>query len=1162
MCGAAAGSARRSPGTVPVSPSPSRLRGSAGSKSLMMHEIQQPAEHQDHAAGQPARDEFQDTGHDKPGQDGNTQSQRRTLKSFQSRYLAKKFFYLWAKMTFGQVLPSKARCFYDQKVLQKAFGEWKEQWTVCREEKLSLRADNHYRHLLLNLIFKAWRAYVCQERGKRNKYHVAESHAKKQTLLRTWQRWLVYVGVQRTKHGLQSVALAFRERSCLRISWAVWRRQQYQKCSEHKMNILALQHWAQSLQFRAWLQWRELYLYTQNEKQKDTRAVTHHQHWELRRCVGAWLGYLNLHRVKKRQNELAQEFHRSRTLRRRFSDWQQSWECRRRMQDHQRDLEKQAARIALWRVFAHWKHYVLCVEEAQQCELAEKHYKCQLLELGLKGLQQNVLDTRLQRMRANLSSRQHRVTVLQRYWNHWKSRLEEKEEEQQQALTSVAHARYRRVLMRRVFDTWLLKACKLQEYRMGEKRAVLHFERRLLRRSWRCWHRRAAARVEEQQGLASAGHHYRSQLLLKAFCLWKHKTQERETQRLKETEALRFHCSKCLQQTWNKWREYVGHQREKWRKLVQADLHYQRVLLGKTLAAWKVYQQNIQCILYQVAEKEKQHTLLLLRQVLCTWRQNALALIHESRAATQADEHYRRAVLSKVLLQWRDTAWLRACHRHLKVTAVAEARKHLDLVQLQSLFLHWKELMRESVMLRAQHHRAAQHHQQHLLQKYLEKWKSYHQQCLGKKLLQRRGDELMTHRLCSASFSCWKTRLLQQQWEKRKTVQALWHWSLSLQRKVFDAWLGFAKGQQEKKEGIEEGTGIHHTAPLREGVTHALRNTAGIKELQGQLHTQHQLEQVTFKRPDVSPETRGVSSEEEPWPLKCRHLPLHPAEGGSVLRGLNAIHQARLPSQKPDFPLESLESKELLGPPFTRSEVPFQQTSVNKCPAQTGNLMLTPHGEESTCKCLSQMGNAAHAHPSLPCASLPLWTQDMHHAGQGPELWPPVSFMSQMKAGSEERGSQPVNGHRGAHSQESQQNSVQEKLQTNLQPHLLSPEDLVGRGSHQTAAEGKKREHSSREEMMLERKVEVELQHIQQQMQYYYSRKQELKCCQQQAQILQQWLEMSTQPGAQDGVQGVQQELGQLQVRISTLTRAQLAERHHVQALLARLRDIQLALDL
>ncbi|KFQ88014.1 Protein SFI1, partial [Phoenicopterus ruber ruber] len=1105
-------------------------------------------------------------------------------------YLARKFFYLWAKKTFGQVLPSKARCFYDQKILQKAFGEWKERWTVCRERKLSLRADRHYRYLLHNLIFKAWRSYVYQQQGKRNKYYVAESHAKKQKLLRTWERWLVYVDVQRTKHGMQSVALAFRERSCLRISWAVWRKRHYQNCTGHKMNILALQHWAQSLQLRAWLQWRELYLYSQNNKQKETRAVTHHQHWELKRCMEAWLGYLNLHRSKKLQNELAQEHHRSRIVQQCFSDWRLSWERRRRMHAHQKDIEKLAARIALRRVFAHWKHYVvLFMEETRQCELAEKHYK-------------------------------HHLLVLQKFWSRWKSRLEEKEEEQQQALTSVARARYsvdirpclsllfvitffksyynvclvwfgflfwffkikkfspvltfslfacRRVLMRHVFDTWLLKVHKQQEYRMGEERAVLHFERQLLRYFWCFWHRRTAARLEEQEGLVRARDHYSNLLLLKAFCLWKQNTQERKIERLKELQALRFHYSKCVQQTWNKWREYVGHQREKWRKLVQADMHYRHTLLGKTLAAWKSYQHNIQCLLNEVAEKEKQHTRLLLRQLLCTWRENALALIYEAKATTQADEHYRRAILSKVLLQWRYTASLQVYYRQQKMAAVMEARKHLDMMHLQTLFLRWKELTRESLMLRAQQHRAVQHHQQHLLQKYLVKWKKYHQRCLGKMLLQRQGDHLMTHRLCSASFSCWKTRLLQQRWEKQKTVQALWHWSLSLQRKVFDAWLRFAKGQQQKKDGIEKSTGIYHTTLLREDVTRVLRYTAGMKQLQEQLQAQCQLKaaynlhqsvyrcamlwkqkalskklnkpcsflpplkkQVTFKMPDVSPQTRGHSAGEEPWPSKCSHLPFHLTDGDSVLSDLNAIQRARLPPRRPDFLLESLESKKLLGPPFTRSEAPFQQTSVNKCSAQTGNLMLTPQMEESTCKCLSQMGNTTHSHPSLIHAALPsvpLWTRDVHRTVQRPELWSPSSFVPQVQAGAEMVSV-----------------LLKEKLVMKSAPLPL----LVPCIFH--SDEGEERHHSSREEMVLQRKLEVELRHIQQQMQ----------SCQQQAQILQKWLEMSTQPEDQDGVQAVQEELDQLQMRINTLTKAQLKERHHVQNLVARLRDIQTALDI
>ncbi|XP_053938140.1 protein SFI1 homolog isoform X2 [Cuculus canorus] len=1044
------------------------------------------------------------------------------MEESRSRYLARKYFCLWAKKTFGRVLPSTARSFYDKKhiIFQNTSGEWKEQWTVCRGKKLSLRAARHYRHLLLNLIFKAWRAYVCQQHRMRSKYDIAESHAKKQQLLRTWQCWLVYVDVRRTKHGMQSVAVAFRERSYLRMSWAVWRRRHQQNCAGRKMNILALQHWAQSLQFRAWLQWQELYFYSQNDKQKEMRAVTHHQQWELKRCMEAWLGYFYLRRAKKHKNELAQEHHRNRIVQQCFSNWRLSWECRRRMRTPQKGIEKLSGRIALWRGFACWKHYVvLRVEETQQCGLAEKHYNHYLLNLGFEGLWQNVMDAHLQKMGKHLSCRLHHA-VLQKFWNRWKSRLEEKGEEQQQALTSVACARYRRVLMSRMFDMWLLKASKQQEYRLEEKRAVLHFERQLLRCFWCLWRQRTAACLEEQEGLVCARDHYSKLLLLKAFCLWKQNTQQRKTEKLKELQALRFHLSKCLQQTWNKWREYVGHQREKWRKLVLADRHYQHTLLGKTLAAWKSYQDNIQCILYHVAEKEEQRTRLLLWQHLHVWRENAFALIREAEATSRADEHYRRAVLSKVLLQWRCAASRQGYCRQQKSTAVMEARKHLDIARLQSLFLRWKKLTRESLMLRAQQHRAVQHHQQHLLQKYLVKWKEYHQRCLRKALLQRQGDQLMTRRLCSASFCCWKARLLEQQWEKQKTVQGLWHWSLSLQRKVFDAWLRFAKAQQQKKGHTEKVMGVSHTTFLREGASWDLRHTAGMKPLQGQLQAQCQLKQVTFEVPDVSPETRGHSAEEKPRPSQCGHLPFHLAGGHSVLSDLNAIRQARLPPRRPDFLLESLESKELLGPPLTRSETPFQQMPANRCSVHAGSLMPAPQMEESTCRCLSPMGNTTHSYPPLPSASL--WTHGVHCA---------------------------------------QQETLEKKLQPHLQPHLLLPEDFVGKGSCQTAAEREEREHSSKAEAVFQRRLGAELQHIQQQMQYYFSRKQELKSCQQQVQVLQKWLETSVQPKDKEEARGVQAELDQLQVRIKALAKAQPQDRHHVQNLLARLRDIQSALD-
>ncbi|OXB64646.1 hypothetical protein ASZ78_008722 [Callipepla squamata] len=99
-----------------------------------------------------------------------------------------------------------------------------------------------------------------------------------------------------------------------------------------------------------------------------------------------------------------------------------------------------------------------------------------------------------------------------------------------------------RVLTRHVFDTWLVKVCKQQEYRMGENRltcvitifsplqAVLHFERQLLVSFWCFWRRRTAACLEEQEDLARARDHYRNVLLLNAFHLWKQNSQERKVE--------------------------------------------------------------------------------------------------------------------------------------------------------------------------------------------------------------------------------------------------------------------------------------------------------------------------------------------------------------------------------------------------------------------------------------------------------------------------------------------------------------------------------------------------------------------------------------------------------------------------------------------------------
>ncbi|XP_030439175.1 protein SFI1 homolog isoform X4 [Gopherus evgoodei] len=1095
------------------------------------------------------------------------------LKELRIRHLARKFLYLWVKKTFGQVLPSKARCHYNRKILQKTFGEWKEEWwIVCREWKLSVRADCHYRYFLYNLMFQAWKTFICQQREKRSKYHVAEAHAEKQKLRWTWQHWLLYTDVRRTKHRMRSEALVFRETSSLRVSWRVWTRRLCQKRTGREMNTLALQHWAQSLQFRAWLQWMELYLHIQHDKQKEAWAVNHHQHWELRRCMKAWLRHLQLQREKKHQDKLAQQHHQVSVLQHCFCGWRRAWEHRRSMQIHQECIGELAARITLRRVFTHWKHYVvLCMEETWKHKLAEKHHRHHLLRFGFNALRKNIINARLQQMRRNLAHRQYQVMLLQSFWNRWKYRLEQEEEEHQRSLTLAARNHYRvtllhksvrlwlrnakwrrhrqtqyakadshygrvilpvtfqawkrfknyqrwwremketascfhrELLMRQVFDTWWLSACQHRENRTRERMAILHSKQQVLVRFWCSWRRRTVVCLEERERTALAHDHYCHLLLQKTFHFWKKNIQEIRSERIKKVKALRFHYSTCLKWSWSKWRKYVGHRSKKWKTLVRADMYYQHSLLARVLAAWK--------------------------------------------------------------------------------------------------------------------------------------------------LLQRRGDQLMTQRLCSTCFSCWKRQLAQKQWERQETVRALWHWSLSLQGKVFDAWLGFALERQRKKGRIEKAVAVYRAALLKEGVTQILTYMAGMKQLRGQLQAQHQLKaayslhqtvyrcamlwkrkalcrnldkphsslpslkkRVTFKMPmpDANPGAGGDAAKVVTpcsmlQPMKSDNLPFLLAAEDLVLSELNAVRQARLQPRRPDFLLQSLEREGLLGIPFNElegPEVPLPQTSMNKHPAQAGASLASTHTERSSCNQLFQMGSTSYSSCSLtvptPLTCVPSWTHGTCHPAQTspkPVLLPPSSFMSRLRCESEKNKGQPLKGHLETFLQDPQQATVgKERKQPNSQAHLLQPEvatgkenrpktavkhtsgiDLSGssyynRGStsHDSnenpqawhSAESQRRQGYSMERTELQKQLEAELQHIQQQMQHYYDSKQELKSCRRQARILHKWLEMSTGAVEQDVAQQIQEELDQLEVQIKALTKVLLEGRHCLQSYITRVEDIRTALDM
>ncbi|XP_043835879.1 protein SFI1 homolog isoform X2 [Dromiciops gliroides] len=1172
-------------------------------------------------------------GHPLPSQLGYTWNRGGRLKELRIRCLARKFFSLWAQQTFGRVLPSRARQHYEAGLLRRTFEDWKEEWWVLRREwKLRVRADCHYRYSLYNLMFQAWQTYVSQQRDKKNKYRRAEEHAAKQKLRPVWKHWLIYVDVRRTKREMRTLAQDFRQQSLLRVPWRLWRRQGQTSRLGRVMDALALQHWGVSLQFWAWSRWQKQFLHMQIIRKKETKAVWHYECHERQRALKAWRVYVQSRREKRSQAQLAGRLHCAAVVRTSFLVWRAAWEDRKCLHAHQARIEELAARIALRQAFEHWKHYMLIsAQGAASWDMAEKHHRRWLLLSCFRALKENVKNSRLSRLRKNLAHRQHQAMLLQRFWHCWCARAEQREDEKQLPRLLCAHSHYREALLRKclqlwsqnargsrreqawrsfshqrreqrlrraeassfhrervqrwAFDAWWQRVRLQQEARQSERTAVLHAEQRVLRQSWAMWRRRAAELSMERGGQATARAHYRHRQLQKAFQLWKQNLQALQAQQAGEVRAAVFSSRLLVRVTWIKWREYVALQNVKWEKVALADRHYRQMLLRRALAAWMTYQGRVQAVLCQVAEREEQHHQELLRWVFHLWRENAVAQREEARKTLQAEKHYRRTILWKVAMHWRDTVSLRIYCRQQEDKAVTEARKQLERGHLRASFRHWRECGRRASLQRAQLGRAARHHGTRLLRACLARWKKYHLQCIRKMLLQRQGALLMARRLSHSSFYTWKRQFGERQWEQQATTRALWLWSFTLQGKVWDAWLGFVLVRRRKKARLEQAVLAYHGSLVREGVTRLLRFVADMKSFRGHLRAQQQAQvahnlhqvvrrcamlwkhkalvkdgscslgatsqrRVTFEVPvaDTTPAAAAGEAALAPQrPHKHWGWPLLLASGDPHLPDLNVVRPVRKQPRRPDFLLDSVERDDSAGClcPGILAEMAAPLLPAQPSPSAT---LLAPGPSMRTCAESRSPPKAPghgplHTEATLPAPSSMASARDLRKS-------PAVG------TGASEPGPQ------GA------EEIVAETGRPQPGSRLLLPEDLLGskgRPRLGLAAPGGTQADVERRALGIlgdGGALEAELQEIQEKLFRYQANKQHLRSWQRQASSLRKWLELSMEdprPEEEEAGQQVQQELHQVEKQIARLLEELRAERQQVRRYMARIQVLRAA---
>ncbi|XP_030770509.1 protein SFI1 homolog isoform X6 [Rhinopithecus roxellana] len=621
----------------------------------------------------------------------------------------------------GRLRELRIRFYYEQRLLRKVFEEWKEEWWVFHHEwKLCVRADCHYRYYLYNLMFQTWKTYVRQQQEMRNKYIRAEVHDAKQKMRQAWKSWLIYVIVRRTKLQMQTTALEFRQRSILWLWWSMWRQQLGQVRVSRTLHASAVKHRALSLQLQAWSQWREQLLYVQKEKQKVVSAVKHHRHWQKRRFLKAWLEYLQVRRVKRQQNEMAERFHHVTVLQIHFCDWQQAWEQRQSLYAYHAQVEKLARKMALRRTFTHWKHYMLlCAEEAAQCEMAEEHHRHSQLYFCFRALKDNVTHAHLQQIRRNLAHRQHGVTLLHRFWNLWQSQMEEKKEREQLPLLRAAWDHYRIALMCKCIKLWLQYTQKRRYKQLLQARADGHFQQRTLPAAFHTWKRLWRWRQQDSVLNAKATRFHRETLEKQVFSIWRQKTFQHQENCLAERMAILHAERQLLHRSWFTWHQQAAarHQEQEWQTVACA--HHRHGRLKKAFCLWRESAQGLRTERTGRVRAAEFHMAQLLRWAWSQWRERLALRGAERRKLMQADLHHQQRVRHRALQAW--VTYQGRVQSILQEVAARESQHNRQL--LRGALHRWKENTMARVDEAKKTFQASTHYRRTMCSKVLVQWR-------------------------------------------------------------------------------------------------------------------------------------------------------------------------------------------------------------------------------------------------------------------------------------------------------------------------------------------------------------------------------------------------------------------------------------------------------
>ncbi|XP_038070930.1 protein SFI1 homolog [Patiria miniata] len=736
------------------------------------------------------------------------------LKEIRIRHLARKFLHIWIAAAFGRVRPSVVRQHYRKRLLSAALREWIDfWWTSRREWKLQIRADYHRRYHICQTVWYAWKEYVLLEKIKSSKDAVAVAHANGKLQSRVLEAWKVYVVSRRAKTALRRKADSHAAMRYLEWAWVRWMSQRQAVQDRQEAGDFAVQHWAQNLVHKTWRRWIAATQDKLEQRHKDQKGIDLYERNLVAKCFyKGFVSYTTHRRDRRREKAYTSQLHRDDLLLKSWQHWHGRWYTLRLMQEQREKLYVMAERCRLRKHFVRWRYFIkLKFERRMKIQVAEQHYRCQLLKSSFGALQLAVVRQRLQERRKAKAEMFRNHSLLLHAMQRWIQRCEEKEELSLFTLSRQARGMFRSRILSQMMQKWKEYTAWRRKRQAQYVMAEAHYLSRLLPK---CLHSlKVYAQGQQDQrcnGIQAISFH-RECVLGFYFVRWWHMFQTSQNLNTMHRMAVLHYDGTLGKRMLRKWKHRMRRKQQLEEKEAMAVEHHEEHLCASALTTWKEFVADCHKRREQEHKASSHSCMRQLGKIWKAWTMYTIQCRIKKDKIRRA-VNYRQQLLENRVL----TAWKVYQQRAKEIEKEAERRKLSKDQECSGWALkqwHWN--VNEQTRERILEERARQYWMKSIKAKIITSWQQYavlhsHKRKSDVEELHRIQDKLNRGKL-GRVFRIWQLSYVRSLASRNQTDRAIRHWRDKVMKQAFQNWCLFKQQEIRKQLLLRQSMWLHNT---------------------------------------------------------------------------------------------------------------------------------------------------------------------------------------------------------------------------------------------------------------------------------------------------------------------------------------------------------------